>query len=636
MSIGLTTTIIAASLAAVLTICWLLWRVGLMRNELQALKQQHPRTTSPDSKIGDIKPCLPAPPLVATDSFRYLMDMAPTAIIIADTSNSEILFANPEAAALIGQQQALLIGQPITSLYVTPSQRAELVARLKDGELINGQELQLCRSDNSPMWVRVSSRISSYEGHEATISVWDDITDRRLGEIKLRESENTLRLALASAPFPLIVASSFDRSARMINQRAKEALKITENECAAPPITDDFLDAAVRAEIGQMLSGHHEITDREALIRPRTGPRFWALVSARTINFKGESAFILSFTDISEHKRIEREMAENRTTLRSMINASPIWMAMLDRSGYYLLVNRPFEELIDRSASGIEGRHFTEVLPRPFTTRHSNFINRCIEGEIVEFEEDLENLTSLSGATNKTTRAHGKYSPVIAKDGTISGCVLAMIDITERHIAEEKLKAQLNEINRLHLLLKEQVVRDPLTGLFNRRYLDETLDRELARARREGYPVCVIMLDIDHFKRLNDTYGHQAGDQVLKTLAALLSDNMREGDMPCRYGGEEFTMALPNATAAIARERAEEWRKKFEALSTRFGHFELKSTISLGIAAYPEHGKTRDELIQAADTALYVSKKTGRNTTRVHSSTDPGAENMISTCSADD
>ena len=556
----------------------------------------------------------------ATRSFRDLLQSAPAAILIADTESGKILFANQHAADLTGLELDALIGQSATSLYVNPEDRTRIIADLKKGLPVQNIEKEFRHFNGSPMWMRVSARLSMYEGKEALISIWDDITDRRQAEHDLRKSEKNHRLALTAAPFPLLIASSENRSILLLNQRARQALKISETTPLADLKADDFVDTAVRAEIGQMLTGEEEITDREALIRPRTGPRFWALVSIRKTEFEGDPAFLLSFTDISEHKRIEREIADSRATLRSMINASPIWMAMFDRSGYYLLVNKPFESLLGRSAPQIETRHFTEVLPRPLAERHAPLINRCIEGEVVEFEGELESSDFNPLATESvTTYIYGKYSPVIAKDGTVSGGVLAMIDVTEHHAANEKLKSQFQEINRLHQLLKEQVIRDPLTGLFNRRYLDETLDREVARARREGYPVCVIMIDIDFFKHLNDTYGHQAGDEVLKTLAQLFTEGMREGDMPCRYGGEEFTLVLPNANAETARQRAEGWRLQFETTTTRFGQFELKSTISLGIASYPEHGKTRDELIQAADAALYDSKHGGRNRTSIFS-----------------
>ena len=193
-------------------------------------------------------------------------------------------------------------------------------------------------------------------------------------------------------------------------------------------------------------------------------------------------------------------------------------------------------------------------------------------------------------------------------------------NVSERKEAENalresnhQLQLQLDEINRLQAALQEQAVRDGLTGLYNRRYLDEMLEREVSRARREGIPLSLVMLDIDHFKRVNDTYGHQAGDEVLKILAATLMADIRTEDMACRYGGEEFLILLPNMPLAAALTRAEAWREAVEALCIVHGDFPIRFTISLGVAAYPDHGKTPDDLTRCADQALYRAKHGGRN-----------------------
>ena len=180
-------------------------------------------------------------------------------------------------------------------------------------------------------------------------------------------------------------------------------------------------------------------------------------------------------------------------------------------------------------------------------------------------------------------------------------------------VVNETLSSNLAEISELHLRLQEQVIRDPLTGLYNRRYLDETLERELARARRDGYPITLAMIDLDHFKRVNDTYGHKAGDEVLRDLGALLQAQAREGDIPCRFGGEEFVLVFPRMTLDVARQRAEQWREAFAGRSTRHGELEIVATMSVGLASYPEHGATAEALVESADQALYRAKAAGRN-----------------------
>jgi diguanylate cyclase (GGDEF)-like protein/PAS domain S-box-containing protein len=161
--------------------------------------------------------------------------------------------------------------------------------------------------------------------------------------------------------------------------------------------------------------------------------------------------------------------------------------------------------------------------------------------------------------------------------------------------------------------LQEQAVRDALTGLYNRRYLDETLDRELARTMREHQPLTFVMLDIDHFKSINDSFGHNEGDAVLQKLATLLLSYTRVSDIVCRYGGEEFLVVLPDVTAEIAFQIAERWRTSFMGLAMPLEHMQGKATISCGISEFPVHGNTKEALISTADKALYHAKQTGRN-----------------------
>ena len=161
--------------------------------------------------------------------------------------------------------------------------------------------------------------------------------------------------------------------------------------------------------------------------------------------------------------------------------------------------------------------------------------------------------------------------------------------------------------------LQEQAIRDPLTGLYNRRYLSEALTRELARAARENYPISLALIDIDDFKRLNDEYGHPAGDSVLRGFAKQLLDQTRVEDMVYRYGGEEFLVLLPNCAGANAVNIADKWRKSFSAANPSYKNGTKEFTISCGIAEFPTDGRTGAELIAAADHFLYQAKATGKN-----------------------
>lgn len=178
---------------------------------------------------------------------------------------------------------------------------------------------------------------------------------------------------------------------------------------------------------------------------------------------------------------------------------------------------------------------------------------------------------------------------------------------------------------RLREALQAQSVRDHLTSLFNRRYLQETLERELARALRMEQPTAVIMMDIDHFKSFNDTHGHEAGDIVLRDFGAFLKKAVRAEDIACRYGGEEFIVIMPGANVDIALDRAEEIRKGVKLLHLLYKGKPLPEiNISLGVALAPEHANSVDLLIDAADTALYKAKHQGRDRVMLAESSKSG------------
>jgi diguanylate cyclase (GGDEF)-like protein/PAS domain S-box-containing protein len=177
---------------------------------------------------------------------------------------------------------------------------------------------------------------------------------------------------------------------------------------------------------------------------------------------------------------------------------------------------------------------------------------------------------------------------------------------------------------KLQQALRQQSTKDALTGLYNRRFLEESLERELRRAARGGLPVGVVMFDLDHFKTFNDTFGHETGDAVLREMGACLSKNARAEDIPCRFGGEEFLLILPGADVEGARNRAERLRSQARGLAVKHqGQSVGTITVSVGVAAFPDHGSSVQELTAAADAALYQAKREGRD--RVIVAEEPGS-----------
>jgi diguanylate cyclase (GGDEF)-like protein/PAS domain S-box-containing protein len=335
----------------------------------------------------------------------------------------------------------------------------------------------------------------------------------------------------------------------------------------------------------------------------------------------GESDFSMFQTAIMLEEQIRRRTEEleealrtNEKTLRALRESEAKFHGLVDQPlvGIAILLDGRFSHVNPKLAS-IFGYSVDELL-------QLGPLDVAVENERPRVVEHLRK--GLAGETKDT--------PVIylglRKDGaqvhiematspmSVAGkpaLIAVLTDVSERVRAEAK-------VHTLNARLQEMATRDALTGLFNRRYLEDCLERELIRAARQDCPLSVIMADLDRFKAVNDTYGHQAGDEVLREFARLLKMHARGSDIHCRYGGEEFLLILPDMAEETACERAEQLRMALAAAPIAAGTSSIRVTASFGVSTFPRHGKTGDELIAAADEALYAAKESGRNQVRRH------------------
>jgi diguanylate cyclase (GGDEF)-like protein len=181
------------------------------------------------------------------------------------------------------------------------------------------------------------------------------------------------------------------------------------------------------------------------------------------------------------------------------------------------------------------------------------------------------------------------------------------------HLANAGLKTQLDEITELEKAVRELAVHDALTGLYNRHYLSDRLKAEINRAQHGNHQIAFLLMDIDHFKHVNDTFGHQSGDLILKQVGKIITSNTRQSDIACRYGGEEFMLVMSKIDLPEVLERAEYFRKTIEDISAETDGREIRITVSIGVAIYPLHGADQDQILSCADAALYQAKNAGRN-----------------------
>ena len=308
---------------------------------------------------------------------------------------------------------------------------------------------------------------------------------------------------------------------------------------------------------------------------------------------------------------------DSEELLRLFIDQAPVPIAMFDREMRYIAASCRWVTdfgFAERKWRGVSHYQLIPDVPDRWRAIH----RRALQGEVVKDDDDR-----FDRADGTVLFLRWEVRPWFHEDEQ-GGVIIFAEDITERKKSEaairqlntdleqrvhertaqleetiEKLQYALSEAEGLRNELREQAIRDPLTGLFNRRFMEESMNNELARARRGNSNLGVIMLDLDKFKQLNDTRGHEAGDAMLRAVARLILENTRAGDVACRFGGDEFVILMPGASLEAASRKARDLRQQLrgEALE-----------CSTGVATYPEHGKSGAELLRSVDAALYRAK----------------------------
>jgi diguanylate cyclase (GGDEF)-like protein/PAS domain S-box-containing protein len=314
--------------------------------------------------------------------------------------------------------------------------------------------------------------------------------------------------------------------------------------------------------------------------------------------------------DITERKRNERALRDSERFLRSLVDILPGMVGYWDADLKNVFANAAYLEWFGKTAEEMRGMAIQELLGEELFQKNEPYIRAALRGEPQRFERTL---VKADGSTGYTW-AH--YIPD-RDDGEVRGFFVLVSDITELKLAQlqqEKLNAQLREQSEL---LRAQVFIDGLTGIANRRRFDEALLTEWRSCRRNGRPLALLMIDIDHFKLYNDHYGHQAGDACLQSVAALLKTRLqRAHDLAARYGGEEFVCLLPDCDLAGAQAKAEELR--FAVTKLAIPHEVSPTapnvTISVGVAVWLPVGEYGPErLLADSDAALYAAKNSGRD-----------------------
>jgi diguanylate cyclase (GGDEF)-like protein/PAS domain S-box-containing protein len=322
-----------------------------------------------------------------------------------------------------------------------------------------------------------------------------------------------------------------------------------------------------------------------------------------------------------ERLRVQRELGRANALFNGVVEGTTDVISVKDAQGRYILINSAGCRILGRARADVLGKTDRELLTGGTGESIMARDQEVLRGGVtITFEQ-------VASVDDRTWIFDATKGPCFGPTGEVIGLIAVSRDVSERKqleakIAEQnvergeiilRLQRQSEELAAMGETLRAQAIRDPLTRLYNRRFMDETLLRELARVTRKGAPLSVVLVDIDHFKRLNDTAGHPAGDAVLKRVARQLMSSVRREDVACRYGGEEFVLILPELPVGGAAERAEHLRREIEASIEAISDTVGPMTASFGVACFPSNGATGEELLAAADAALYRAKKSGRN-----------------------
>jgi diguanylate cyclase (GGDEF)-like protein/PAS domain S-box-containing protein len=358
------------------------------------------------------------------------------------------------------------------------------------------------------------------------------------------------------------------------------------------------------------------VENAELGIRKADGKVTWLNVTAAPIPLEGYGVAVV-YSDITARRKAEDSLEQQRQIFQQIIDKAHTYLVYLDPDFNFVEVNAGYAQTCRREPRELIGKNHFYFYPDAENEEIFRQVRSTRQPVVVHdkpfvFPDQPE---------RGVTYWDWTLTPDVSADGQLLGLVYSLSETTPRKQMEEELQQinlrlneQLNLVNQLTDQLRDQVVRDTLTGLHNRRYLYEALPGEIARAQREGSAISLIMMDIDHFKNVNDVHGHAAGDEVLKALANLLSRYKRGSDIACRYGGEEFLLVLFGANLEAALKRAEQFRLACASTIVQHADRSISVTLSLGVAVYPQHGAAiLDEVLNYADKALYLSKQTGRN-----------------------
>jgi diguanylate cyclase (GGDEF)-like protein/PAS domain S-box-containing protein len=521
-----------------------------------------------------------------TDSeqnLQALLDAAPIPLVLTRVSDHTVVYANARAATLFDLPVEEIKGKDASSFWIDKKQRQSFLSVLLSKGRVDDLEIQLRTWKDRIFWARINAQAVRFRGELTLLAGMVDVTEQR-------QARQNLRSIFESAPVALVLSRQADGTVVEANQRAADLFELTVDEARGQAAPNFWVHPEDRERLRAEVKATGRVQRLEAELRTSKGKTFWGEVSAASADSNGQPALIVGVGDISARRRAEEALRRSEHTLRTLLDAAPNPLVVTRlEDGVLRYCNEPAAAMFELSVAECVGR------------RAPDFYVDAAERE--KFVQALRKNGDVTGFSAQLRTSSGRpfWALMNAKTFDLEGEAVFMVGFAE-------LTAQ----KELEERLRTQAITDGLTGAFNRRHFFELGESELERAERYGRSTSLAMLDIDHFKTINDELGHAAGDAALRALVLVLRKELRNADVIARIGGEEFALLFPETPLAAASATAERVRRtiaerRFEGLPA-----DGRLTVSAGVAQRRPRESLGD-FLKRADQAMYQAKSGGRN-----------------------
>ncbi|MBA4390775.1 MAG: hypothetical protein C0399_07540 [Syntrophus sp. (in: bacteria)] len=529
--------------------------------------------------------------------------------IYQTTPEGRFLSVNPALAKMMGYGAPDEMMSAYTDIanqhYVNPDDRLVYKKLLAKKGVVKGFETQVYRKDRKKLWIVINAHtVRDQSGNILNyVGTIENVTEKKQAEEALRESEKRYRTLVQNIPVGIIRTTPGPRGKILMANPA--FLKIfgfdTEESLKKTGVSDLYMNPEGRNIFSNILLSKGSANRIELETKKQDGTPMWGSLTAMVVRNEITGTvdyFDCAIEDITEHKKAEMALHQSEEKFRSLFEESRDAIYITAKNGTFIDANEAFLDL--------------------FNIGRQEFMKHNVKDAYV----DLNEQDRLKKAIQRTGSVRDFEIRLRKQDGTPMDC---LVTVTPRKTVEgtfngyQGIVRDITERKQIEETIKHLAFHDSLTGLANRRLFNDRLLMAIAYAKRTSQKVAVMMMDLDKFKSINDTLGHEMGDLLLKEVAGRLTDTLRESDTAARMGGDEFLVIISNVhtgenACRVADKIVASFREPF-----KLGAYDITATMSLGIAFFPDDGDNPESLVKNADIAMYSAKQEGRNRYRVYS-----------------